>query len=279
MSIIGKKNNYFDTLHIQTFLKLRDKKMGLRIKILSGFIILALMLAIAGTWTVIELKSTGFSVQAILDENYQSIFAGEDMIEALEREDSGILLLIFGKWEKGREQLLKSDSLFNEKLNFAYSNVTIPGEKTSLDTIKQRYTTFKNLWQRPIVDTQKEGNLEWYFKDIHIAFQNAKEAVNNFNNLNNTTMYNTASLIKQRSDRAIMPGLIAIIAALSFTLIFNYFVNFFMVSPIINITDRIERFILNRTPYIAEVPSNDEIAKLSESIEHLCDYTKSKESK
>ena len=96
--------------------------MGLRIKILSGFIILALMLVIAGVWTILEIKNTGFSIQAIFDENYQSIFAGEDMIEALEREDSGILLLLLGKWEKGREQLFRADSLFNKKLEFAYSN-------------------------------------------------------------------------------------------------------------------------------------------------------------
>ena len=203
--------------------------MGLRFKILSGFVILALMLAIAGVWTILELKSTGFSIQAILDENYQSIFAGEDMIEALEREDSAILLLLLGKWQKGREQLMAADSVFMEKLDFAYSNVTIPGEKTSLDTIKQRYTNYKKLWERPIVDTPKEGNIEWYFQYSHLAFQNVKEALNHFNNLNNTTMYKTATILKQRSDRAIMPGLIAIVAALLFTVIFNYFVNFFTI--------------------------------------------------
>jgi len=253
--------------------------MGLRIKILSGFIILALMLAIAGIWTILELKSTGFSIQALLDENYQSIFAGEDMIEAVEREDSAILLLLLGNWQKGRQQLLTADSLFLDKLNFAYSNVTIPGEKTSLDTVKQRYLHYKELWQRPIVDTPKQGNIEWYFRHTHLAFQNVKDALNDFNNINNTTMYNTASMLKQRSDRAIMPGLIAIVAALLFTLIFNYFVNFFFVNPIIRITDRIEQFILKGTPYIAEVPTHDEVEKLSESIAHLCNFAEKEREK
>jgi methyl-accepting chemotaxis protein len=246
--------------------------MGLRFKILSGFIILVLMLAIAGIWTILEIKSTGFSIQAILDENYQSIFAGEDMIEALEREDSAILLLLLGNWQRGRDQLLKADSLFMKKLEFAYSNVTIEGEKTSLDTIKSRYTLYKEIWQRPIVDTPKEGSIEWYFQNTHQAFQNVKDALNDFNNLNNTTMYNTASMLKQKSDRAIMPGLIAIIAAILFTLIFNYFVNFFFVNPIIHITERIEQFILKGTPYLIETATHDEIEQLSESIEHLCNY-------
>ena len=52
-----------------------------------------------------------------------------------------------------------------------------------------------------------------------------------------------------------------------------------MVSPIIRITDRIERFILNRTPYVAEVPTHDEIEKLSESIGHLCNFAEDREYK
>jgi hypothetical protein len=47
-----------------------------------------------------------------------------------------------------------------------------------------------------------------------------------------------------------------------------------MVNPIIRITDRIERFIKNKTPYEVNIESHDEIATLSESISHLCDFVK-----
>ena len=71
----------------------------------------------------------------------------------------------------------------------------------------------------------------------------------------------------------------ALVAALLFTLIFNYFVNFFFVNPIIRITDRIEQFILKGTPYIAEVPTHDEVEKLSESIGHLCNFAEKEREK
>lgn len=71
--------------------------MSLRFKIMSGFLILALMLAIAGIWSIYELNSFGTSAEDLLDENYRSIKAAEMMLEALERQDSGILLLLFGK--------------------------------------------------------------------------------------------------------------------------------------------------------------------------------------
>ncbi|HID39918.1 MAG TPA: PAS domain-containing sensor histidine kinase, partial [Calditrichaeota bacterium] len=97
--------------------------MGLRGKILSGFIILSLMLLIAGMWSINELKSIGSSVQSILDENYQSIYAAKLMKEALEREDSAVLLLMLGKWEEGRHILRAADSLFVKNHSFAQKNI------------------------------------------------------------------------------------------------------------------------------------------------------------
>ncbi len=249
----------------------------MRIKILSGFITLAIMLAIAGAWTIYELRSAGFSMQVMLDENYRSIHAAEDMIEALEREDSAILLLLLGKWDEGRSMLYEADSLFIEKLSFAYSNITIPGERSILDSISSKYKIYKKLWERPIVDTPREGNIDWYFSIVHHSFLGVKSSVQELNSLNNNTMYQTASDLKQRSTRAVMPGLIAILAALVFTFIFNYFVNYYMISPIIRITDRIKKFIDNKTPYDVNIDSQDEISRLSESISQLCSFVSSRE--
>ena len=106
----------------------------------------------------------------MLSENYQSIHAAKQRSEALEREDSAILLLLLGKWEEGRSILNAADSLFNANFDFASTNITLPGEKAHLDTIQTYYTSYKDLWLRPIVGTQKEGSLEWYFQNVHQAF-------------------------------------------------------------------------------------------------------------
>jgi NtrC-family two-component system sensor histidine kinase KinB len=71
--------------------------MGIRAKILTGFLILAALLLVAGAWSIYELRHIGISVQKILDENYKSIDAAKVMTEALERQDSAILLLLLGK--------------------------------------------------------------------------------------------------------------------------------------------------------------------------------------
>ncbi len=244
--------------------------MGLRLKILSGFFVLALMLAIAGAWSVYEFNAIGSSVQNILDDNYQSIYASKIMKESLEREDSAILLLLHGKWEQGRSILSSADSLFINKLKFAENNITVPGEKEFLRQIIKDYAEYKKLWERPIVDTEREGNIDWYSGSVHKAFLKVKSSVNELISLNEKRMYQTATDLGDRSNRAIMPGIVAMVAALLFTFIFTYLVNYYMVSPIIRITDRINKFKEKRLPYNVKIETRDEILDLSEAIDHLC---------
>ncbi|MBN2092721.1 hypothetical protein JW964_24075 [candidate division KSB1 bacterium] len=249
--------------------------MKLRLKILSGFIILALMLSIAGIWSIYELKSIGTSVQELLSDNYKSINASKTMIEALEREDSGVLLLLLGNWHEGRRIIFSADSLFEIAFKIATNNITIPGEQFYVDSIRIKYQAYKELWQGPIIQTQKQGNINWYFETLHKPFLALKTSVNNLGTLNDQFMFKTASDLQSKANRAIMPGIVAIISALVFTLLFNFFVNYYFVSPVIKITKGIKRFLNRKAPFDVQIETRDEIYDLAESISNLCNLTKS----
>ncbi len=244
--------------------------MSLRFKILSGFLILALMLAIAGVWSIYELNSIGTSVQELLDDNYKSIKAAEMMTEALERQDSGILLLLSGKWEEGRNIINSADDLFEKGYQIAENNLTIPGERDFVARIRGQYIIYRNMWKKPIVGTDKEGNLDWYFRNLHAEFLNVKSTVNELKELNEETLYRTASDLKSRANRAVMPGIVAVISALVFSLIFSYFVNQYMVNPINKMAHGIEDFLERDKTFDVTVETKDEIFHLSSAIRSLC---------
>ncbi len=119
--------------------------MKLRLKILSGFSILAIILLISAGWSISELGKMGHSVQKILDENYRSINAAKEMIEALEREDSAILTLLLGIKEEGKNILFKADSVFNRNLLIAENNITVSGEAEIVTRIKSTYSEYRQL--------------------------------------------------------------------------------------------------------------------------------------
>lgn len=251
--------------------------MGLRMKILSGFLILTTMLAVAGAWSIYELTTVGTSVYRLLDDNYKSINAAKRMIEALEREDSGLLLLLSGNRERGRSILETADKLFEQEFRIVQSNVTIPGEQAHVVSIEATYKSYKDIWTKPIVGTPFEGSLTWYFKTVHGAFLAAKMSVEKLMALNDQTMYQAASNLKNRAHRATMPGIVAILAAIIFTLIFNYFLNYYMVSPIVKITESVEKVIEGRGPLDIRIETKDELSRLVSSIQQLVSRLRSPE--
>ncbi|MFZ7110172.1 MAG: hypothetical protein ACOWYE_00680 [Desulfatiglandales bacterium] len=244
--------------------------MKLRVKILSGFMILALMLLIAGAWSIYQLNLIGVSVQRLLDDNYKSIKASNAMLQAVEREDSAVLLLLMGKWEEGRKILKSAQEAFVDGFEIAQNNLTVPGEKDYVDHIKAKHEFFSALWAKPIVDTEKEGDLNWYFTTMHKAFLDLKSSINELKTLNEEALYQTASGLKSRANRAVVPGTVAIVSALLFSLIFSYLVNLFMVSPIIRITRAIEDFTRKGMPFDVQVETSDEIRDLSVALSALC---------
>ncbi len=243
--------------------------MGLRVKILSGFLILSSMLLIAGVWSIHELSSIGTSVQQLLDDNYKSISAAKMMLEALEREDSATLLFLLGNREEGRKIMSEADNLFQKGFQIAQKNVTVTGEAAIVDLIRLRYDVYKGLLMKPRGGIDKEGNVDWYLKKVHTAFFDVRSSVEKLMALNDQTMYETASDLKNRANRVIMPGVVAIIAALLFSLMFNFFVNYYMVGPIIKITRSIEDFVDTGRPFDLRMETKDEIAHLASAVSSL----------
>lgn len=244
--------------------------MRLKYKILAGFLILASMLVVAGLWSIHALSSVGISVQALLDDNYHSIRAADAMQKALEREDSGVLLLMMGKWEEGREILASADAQFHEGFERAEGNLTIPGEGEHIQDIAARYAVYESLWERPIVDTDREGDLEWYFTEVHSAFLDVKNAVEELKRLNEASLYDTASEVKSRAGRAVVPGTVATISALVFSVLFTYLVNRYVVLPIVRITRAAEDCARYRRPFQVEVETRDEIEELAAAVSKAC---------
>lgn len=243
--------------------------MSLRFKILSGFLILSAMLFVAGAWSIHEVSSIGGSVQKILDDNYRSINAAKTMIESLERQDSGVLLLLLGRWDQGRSIIDSADRMFLHAFDLARNNITEPGEQAQIEDVQQKYKHYKDLWLKPIAGTRFQGDLNWYSERIHQAFLEAKASVDKLMALNDRSMYQTASRLKERAHRATMPGVVAILAALLFSLVFNYFIHIYVVNPILAITRGIQKFLETKEPFQVQVETRDEIGRLATSMADL----------
>ena len=243
--------------------------MGIRAKILSGFLILATMLLVAGAWSIHELRNIGASAQAMLEENYQSIDAAKQMTEALERQDSAVLLILLNKRQEGVTILREADEAFRKASDTARNNITVAGEKEAVEALIKAYDEYRTLWLQPVAGAGKDAELNWYFQDVNRAFLKAKLAVADLMSLNHRAMYETASAVEARAYRATMPGIIAIASAFLFALLFSFLVNYYVIGPLVRLTAGIGEYLERGKPLHLKVDTEDEISSLIASVEAL----------
>jgi len=243
--------------------------MKIRFKILAGFVLLITMLFIAGSMSIYEFLRISKLVNTLIEDNYKTIEASKRMMEALEREDSGILLLLMGKWKEGRQIIHSADSMFYSAFSIAQNNITEINEDRYIEKIKTSYLDFKKKWEPPIVGTNKERDINWYFIELHSNFLLVKSEVNALMALNQDSMYEEASEMKEQAHRAIMPGIVAIISSLIFLVLFIFFLNKYFVSPMERLINELKNFNIHSNSFNADITTKDELKELENEIQNL----------
>lgn len=244
-------------------------KKNLKLKILAGFMMLVALLIAAGAVSTIEFLKLSRSVTVLIDDNYKTIEASKTMLEALEREDSGILLVLLDEVDTGREILQTADSMFVTSLKVAKNNITEVNEDVYLLRVDSLYKEYRNNWRLPLSSMRNQVGISEYYKDIHKSFLKVKNAVNDLMSLNQRSMFEEATLLKEKSHRAIMPGIVAIIGGLVFSLLLSFFISKYFVSPISEIAEAVKKFNLRDKALRTNIKSNDEIKKLETEINSL----------
>jgi hypothetical protein len=123
------------------------------------------------------------------------------------------------------------------------------------------------MWRYPIVGTSHEGNINWYFDEMHQKFNGIKTLVSSLMYLNQESMYKAASVMRSKAERAITPGIVAVVSGLVFSLLFNYFIDLYMVKPIVRITKALKTAKNSWDISKINVETNDEIKELAEAID------------
>ncbi len=243
--------------------------MKLRLKILIGFLILAVILMLAEIWSVYQVNTMRLSVQESLDGNYKGIHAAQRMLLALETENQAIFTLLQGNWKEGRQHLTSVDSAFQIDMATIEKNGKAASQKSLINSIKKQYAAFQLLWEKPIVGTKKEENLNWYANHILPAQMKIKISLNQIIRVSNDDMYKTGLNLKNSVHRAMMPGVVAMLAAIIYLLLFNFFINHYLISPILKITKGLKNLLDQKQPFEVEIETDDEISELASTITTL----------
>lgn len=247
--------------------------MGIRTKIMLGFIILASMLFISGSISIFELTKLGRAVKGLIFDNYQSIDYSRNMLDALEKQEKSLLLFAQGDTASAIEKFYTSKDFFLANVDSASMNLTLNEEHAFIDSVKLCYSSFVAKAER--VFKSNGFSLDIYLTDIYPSVTKTSDHVKNLITINQRGLFNSAAFLETSAQRAIMPGLIVILTSLIFTFVFTYLVHHYFVSPIIRLTRGINDYVKFNKPFDVPLETKDELSNLKQSIINLITLCKS----
>ncbi|HAU36421.1 MAG TPA: PAS domain-containing sensor histidine kinase [Phycisphaerales bacterium] len=241
---------------------------SLRKRILIGYGITLALLAVVVIWAVVNLVGLGQASDAILRENYKSILAAENMIDAIERQDSATLLVMLDYGDEGLAQFRENENQFLQWLGRAKDNITIPGEADIIASIESDYSAylvnFSKLREMRGSSPRQAG--EFYHETVLPSFKNVRDEAVQLREINQVTMETASRRAETVAHRAILSTAVVAAAAIGLGLVFSLLLSKRLVRPIRQIMEATEA--LAEGNYDVQVPAkgSDELARLAEGF-------------
>ncbi|MEW6356336.1 MAG: ATP-binding protein [Planctomycetota bacterium] len=242
--------------------------LTLRKKILLGYGVALALIAVVLTWAFISLLGLGRASDAILRENYKSILAAGNMIDAIERQDGGALLLLLGHEEEGVSQYQESERYFLEWLARARDNVTIEGEGKIISDIDTAYKShmadFAKL--RMLKEKSPQEAAAFYHEGMLPSFRAVRDACIRLREINQQTMFEASARAKQVSARALWSVGIIGAAAIGVGLIFSLLLSNLLVRPLKSLVDATQQIADGKYDVKISSGSSDELGNLAQEF-------------
>ncbi|KAB2832179.1 MAG: HAMP domain-containing protein, partial [Candidatus Dadabacteria bacterium] len=244
--------------------------IGIRQKLALGFGGLLAIVVVIGLLTMSRIRDLGYAVDVILKENYLSVVACQNMKEAIERIDSGILFTLSGNNEEGLKLIDENTGKFRSALGSELGNITLPQEGEEAREIEKLYGEY--LASIPLVtDTSRpfQARNESYFSTLLPLFRQIKSLAQEILEMNQKSMNDANDEARALAASTYRQTLLALVVSAAIAVLFSYLTHRWVLKPInrlIESTDEIRRGNLD---VVIESGSHDEIGKLSESFNEM----------
>jgi len=205
-----------------------------RQKIFIGYGASLILVVLILAWAMFMMLRLGRASESILRENYRSIQAAEHMIDAIDRQDSAILLYLLGYQEQGLKEFRENETAFLQWLGRARDNITVPGEKEIIDSIEHNYTRYLgevvNLHLKGA--SNQRGAINLYHELTLPLFRSTRDTCVKLREINHETMYAASNRAGRLSLQAVVSMSVIGTLAVIIGVVFSFFLSRLISRPV-----------------------------------------------
>ncbi|WP_027340657.1 ATP-binding protein [Halonatronum saccharophilum] len=248
------------------------KNFSLKTKILFGYMAIIMIIIVLVIWSINNFMRLNKAIDAIMEENYRSVIAAEEMREAVERQDSAQLIFIFGQEKKALDIFQANKLEFTKNLARAEDNITIEGEENIITTINKEYQEYLSMFLdlRVILEEDNEEMVQnYYLNEIIPQFEDVKSGIRDLLIINQDHMKSAQQNANNNAMQAIYSTIVISIVVVLLALVFGFYISNIIIRPIKELTEKAKDIAEGDLEQTIDISKNDEIGQLASEFNSM----------
>ena len=251
--------------------------MGIKRKVLLGCIVLALILLISSSISMFEFTRMNDHVTELISDNTKSIEISRELLAKAEEYNLRLMHLVVGEVAEESIEVINDDEFISFFSDMKESFVT-EQDKANADSVMYAFAAYmyvvreaSDIWLISKDDIRKE----WYFNRLQPVYGKLKAYIEKLTNDSQDALIRNSQSLQDNFYRSLMPGLISALLGFMMVLLFNYYLNHYLINPLLKISRGIKGYLSLNKNYDVRIESNDEIAELNDRVKDIIDINKS----
>jgi PAS domain S-box-containing protein len=255
---------------------------SIRARIVWTFAVLVLLNLAATYWSIYNFYAIATSVTTIIQENYLSVLAAENMMKSLERQDNALLVASEGEPATAEGSLTENRDLFlkwneNRDLFFYWYDQGVRSGalpeltplRDSIQVTYRQYVLLGDSMNARIAQGAFEGAKEYYYDRIRPISDQLRNQCFSLFESNQADMYNAMPETHSIANKTAFGAMVAAIIMLVLSIVATAWLIRSFITPAEQLTERVKQIGAGNIDLKIDVLSDDEVGQLSREFNKM----------
>jgi NtrC-family two-component system sensor histidine kinase KinB len=244
--------------------------MTLNRRLLLGIAPVLLIFLAVGIYAIFLFSKLGGAIDVILRENYRSVVASQNIRDASEGMNSGLLLMLGGEEQRGRALFQQNTPLFETNSDIESHNITLPGESALEAEVRQLHAKYMDVAAKFFALAPSDpARRALYFDQLFPAFTDLKTTAGRILEINQQNMIAANDEARRQSRAASRYMIVTLLAGFFVAAGAAYLLARSIIQPIQSLTESAQQLGEGNLDQHVPVQSQDEVGQLAQAFNKM----------
>ena len=251
-------------------------KLGIRSKIFTASLVIALMLVLSGAMAFFEFGRMSRYISDFISNSILSVDLTRNLLNTSERYHSDLFRQIGGDGLLAQPETIPAEE-FEAGMERLYKVLASDSERQMADSVRYAYSAYmqvareiESVWLRP-----QEERTDWYFNRLQTVYTKLRGYLQRLSDTSQSAITDSYNSLQDSYYRSIMPGVIASAASIILIILFVYFLNHYVVHPMLRMSRGLSDYRRTGKGYDVSFDyGGDQIQAMNEDIKEIIDENK-----